>query len=107
MKGFITGSHAYGKPSSDSDVDIVMMFEDIEEAGKLQDNADTKEIPFMFGKLNIIMCVDWKDYNIWSDGTSELIRRFRKTGVPIGKEEAREFFNKLRDEASRNDNYRG
>lgn len=64
MKSFITGSHAYGKPTSDSDIDLVI-FVDQETKDKLIELSDTGKMPCRFGKLNLIFTTNEEEYGAW------------------------------------------
>ncbi len=64
MKSFITGSHAYGKPTSDSDIDLVI-FVDQETKDKLIELSDTGKMPCKFGKLNLIFATNEEEYGAW------------------------------------------
>ena len=55
MKPFITGSHAYGTPTTESDIDLVippMMSEDL---SKLILYSDSTDVPINYGNLNVLV----------------------------------------------------
>lgn len=62
---FITGSHAYGCPTSDSDVDLVILC-DKETELKLIKLSDNKSIPVRYGNLNICTVTSTEEYTAWS-----------------------------------------
>jgi len=83
---FLTGSHAYGTPGADSDIDMVVWAED-EALRKLLVGSG---YPVRFGKLNIIICDNEADWNIWVKGTEAL-----KRNAPVDRETAVELFQAL------------
>lgn len=100
---FVTGSHAYGKPRPDSDVDLVMYCSK-ETSNKLWDLLGVPEswgnpsvdTSMRAGKLNIIYCLFIEEYEMWKKGTEELIAMRDRTGEPISREFARDYFADLR-----------
>ena len=64
MKSFITGSHIYGKPTSDSDIDLVI-FVDQETKDKLIELSNTGKMPCRFGKLNLIFALFKNQDSLW------------------------------------------
>jgi Nucleotidyltransferase domain len=122
FRAFITGSHAYGIPHKDSDVDLVV-FVTTEHLRKLQKAAeltasatrllqqlvaagqpieDTPEnhgydpddaTCLYFGRLNLICCTEEMQYEAWRRGTREL-----KAKAPVPREFACAYFDKLRKE---------
>jgi len=64
LKSFITGSHIYGKPTSDSDIDLVI-FVNQETKDKLIELSDTGKMPCRFGKLNLIFATNEEEYGAW------------------------------------------
>lgn len=83
---WLTGSHAYGTPGADSDIDMVVWAED-EALRKLLVGSG---YPVRFGKLNIIICDNEADWNIWVKGTEAL-----KRNAPVDRETAVELFQAL------------
>lgn len=92
MNAFITGSHAYGKPNKESDVDLVIRV-NRSTATILRKLAGTKNNNLRFGKLNLILCENDLEAAMWRFGTAKLRRKKR----PIDKEEAKEILDELRD----------
>ncbi len=100
MEAFITGSHAYGTPNKDSDIDLVVLVESDDtiydllkgdEGGANTDEYETSlGAPLRFGKLNLICCVEERKYEIWRKGTEQL-----KAIAPVTREQAVELFQKL------------
>jgi predicted nucleotidyltransferase len=104
MKSFITGSHAYGTPRLDSDVDLVVLISPhaaeilashIPEEGWDGENHQVKNygLPdepkitnLVFGKLNLICLYNEKDFRNWKALTDDLIER-----APVTREEAIEY----------------
>lgn len=72
MKPFITGSRAYGTPTAESDVDLVippMISQDQHTIVKLSDNLD---IPIKYGNLNLIIAPTEEAFWLWWKCTKEL-----------------------------------
>ena len=95
MKAFITGSHAYGEPHADSDVDLVVRV-DHDDLALLRELSGCRKGPIRFGTLNIIACVSDELYLAWLDGTNALMDEGRTTGCPIPRERACEVLKALR-----------
>ncbi len=109
-KAFLTGSYAYGKPTRDSDIDLVVFVSetDLEKLRGQADDAPSDQVkadvdndyisaggtPLRFGRLNLICCVGDKYYDVWRKGTFELKQR-----APVSRDEACAHFRKLRKEA--------
>ncbi len=105
FRAFLTGSHAYGIPKPDSDVDLVVLVspEDMEKLRLLADRDDSHPedqnyiiaggVPLRFGKLNLI-CSDARKYKVWKRGTERL-----KKMAPVTREFACELFRRLRQAA--------
>lgn len=94
---FITGSHAYGVPYHNSDVDLVILA-DQETVNVLYPIHRVDPNPMYedsrclrFGKLNIIAVGDQAEYDLWKKCTDELIAR-----KPVTKKEAIEHFQKAK-----------
>lgn len=91
---FITGSHAYGAPTADSDIDLVV-FVPSEVRELLVKNSDDKKYPVRYGKLNLILARSLADFKVWEDGT----RKLQNLGTAVTKEFAAKVFEKMREEA--------
>lgn len=102
---FVTGSHAYGLPEGDSDIDLVVLVTKRDFLRLLEQADPRKEVDpeyekfgsvsLRFGKLNIICCYDEKMYRVWRKGTQLL-----KKQAPVSRAFACKFFDKLRAKAS-------
>lgn len=91
--GFITGSHAYGTPHEDSDIDLVVLVDGDDSVLLCKYSEDQKEgdyHTFRYGKLNLILIVDPVRYETWAGGTEQL-----KLMKPVTREYAVEFFQTL------------
>ena len=82
MKAFITGSHEYGKPKSDSDVDLVIFVNHLTKE-RLIELSDTGKMPCKFGKLNLIFATTEEEYGAWLLGKNLCYVR-----KPLTKEQA-------------------
>lgn len=100
MVGFITGSHAYGVPQPDSDLDVVlsvtpkewdafMSITDVTDPG----NTTSPTPTIRTGRLRIVLCSELRlpEYNLWRRGTDDLQAR-----APVSQEEAIAYFEALR-----------
>lgn len=103
MNAFITGSQIYGTPTPDSDVDLVVLMEpdagfDLATLFGAEIERGKNNYPgaqFLAGSLNIILCTDTDEFDIWQRGTCELEAR-----KPVTRDEAKAHFAKLRAEAA-------
>ncbi len=86
MVPFLTGSHAYGTPTPESDIDVACILS-AEDFAFLRDKAEKADgsngDSLMFGKLNLIVLNGEKQYAAWKAGTDEL-----KARKPVTREEA-------------------
>ena len=119
LKAFITGSHAYGTPKKNSDIDLVVFISEedlkalekfaasvanlssdreIEGTLRLQEVRDdyvgSGGTSFRFGGLNLLCVTDPIRYGVWLVGTALL-----KTQAPVDRETAVNTFAELREEA--------
>lgn len=106
----LTGSHAYGEPHEDSDIDLVVYMPPSElaklqramglgeQAKAAKDKAyGDSNTPLRFGPLNLLVCTSRKRYESWCEGTADLVQRGEEEGRPITRPEAVEHFSKLRE----------
>lgn len=97
MQAFITGSHAYGEPNENSDVDLVALVDEpaLELLKTICDKIEDKPcfgVPLVFGRLNLVACTSTLLYDKARIATLALKQRSKKDKRPIPKEEARTFF---------------
>ena len=102
---FITGSYAYGTPTEESDVDLVILVEqetmrhlialfgDENTKGNLADYEDLPTATLRMGKLNLIVACTVKHYRQWQKGTRQL-----KAQAPVTRDEAKLVFKIIREE---------
>ena len=94
MESILTGSHVYGLPRQDSDLDMVVLIEKNEDyflLSRIADNPLHNQTPsayngvsLRYGKLNIIAVLkDRKVFEAWKRGTE-----FLKSIRPVTKEQA-------------------
>ncbi len=107
FKAFLTGSHAYGIPRHDSDIDLVILVseKDLEKlrvamecSGETHDPDDPMYIaaggvPLRFGPLNLIACTNEAYFAAWRKGTWELKKR-----KPVPRDFAVEYMRRVREE---------
>ena len=91
MKAVLTGSRAYGTPTSESDIDIVLLCTR-PEGEMLAELADETigygtDYSCRFGKINLIVVFNELEFRAWEEGTKTL-----KQKAPVSKEEAKETF---------------
>lgn len=93
----------YGIPTDDSDIDLVVMTDEITvkaiaEAGGCSPSdpkyAGTQCLSLKFGKLNLLFCTTQEQYDVWVDGTSKL-----SSCCPVSREFAIDVFKSLRKAA--------
>lgn len=90
MNAFITGSHAYGTPREDSDVDLVVLVDDDTIAkltelngGEVGHSGGPESASLRFGALNLILHSNPAMFEAWQAGTASLKRR-----KPVTRDEA-------------------
>lgn len=83
LNSFITGSHAYGTPSKDSDIDICLLMseEDSKFLWKITKENEMKTIKF--GDINLIVFTKEKSFLNWKSVTDALIAQ-----KPVTREKA-------------------
>lgn len=91
MKAFITGSQAYGSPTSKSDVDLVV-YCDSETKQKLIELSDAGKMPCIFGKLNLIFATNEQTYKAWAEA-----KEICEVMKPLTQEEACLVHDKIRN----------
>lgn len=84
---FITGSHAYGSPRDDSDIDLVVW-----AVGDTRATLEAGGYPIRFGKLNLILISDDDQWDIWRLGTQALVKLHKSRKSAVSREEAVAFF---------------
>jgi Nucleotidyltransferase domain len=91
MKGFITGSRAYGKPIETSDVDLVVMV-DTETLEKLRVLSDpSADGSIRFGNLNLVAFDNVENFILWQNCTNRLKEFKNKHNTPVSKAAAKKF----------------
>lgn len=97
VKALITGSHAYGEPNENSDIDLVVLVTEADLAilKRMQPEAPTSEqfTSLRFGSLNLICCTKLPQFTAWVDGTRSL-----KKIAPVSRDYAVQHFSQLRRE---------
>ena len=83
---FLTGSYAYGTPSPDSDIDMVLLCSD-NDAAFLFANNETVGGTIRFGKLNVVVFTNKGNFERWRDVTATLVAQ-----KPVTREFAIEAF---------------
>lgn len=88
INAFITGSFAYGSPTSKSDLDLVLLV-DADDQVLLQRHSDEGEVgPVRYGRLNLIPVTNPKKFEAWRVGTEKLMAEATATGEPISRDYA-------------------
>ena len=89
MSAYLTGSHAYGTPRADSDVDLVVHIPLGHEAAVLLKNAShvcfdgPSSMSLMFGRLNLIVFREIDEFDKWREVTDALASK-----APVTRDEA-------------------
>jgi hypothetical protein len=107
MKAFLTGSHVYGEPREDSDIDIVIPMEkgDLTRLVQILDNMDGDwdemdvgypKTTFRVGPFNLIFVDGGGHMKVWKEGTEKLKKRKQRTDKPVTRKAAIRLFDKLR-----------
>lgn len=98
----VTGSRKYGSPRGDSDLDLAVLLSK-EDMPLLASVADTTPgclnregqpeydsdagWSYRFGRLNLIACDNPAQWEVWHDGTNQLLQRARR-GETLSRDEA-------------------
>lgn len=104
FKAFITGSYAYGTPTNDSDIDLVVYMrqstaeklvcfaEMADEEGE-DEESDMAVLgnSLVFGKLNLICVYDEEEFLLWKKATNHL----KKIG-PVTRQFAIDYLEQLK-----------
>ena len=94
MKAFLTGSHVFGRPGPESDIDLCILVDPI-LAGKLRDMSESTKI-CRFGCLNLILCESDTEFAAWKMSTERLLQIKTATGSIFDKIAAHAEFEKDR-----------
>lgn len=87
---FITGSRAYGSPSEESDLDIVIRCDRYVAAvvealvGKCSSDYDHESVSVQCGEVNLHLCTTDREYDRWKLGT-----RSCEVVAPVDRETAK------------------
>lgn len=102
---FLTGSRVYGYPTSESDIDLVvlvtpehleLMIKAAEETAELGSSAGERYEEgrsIRFGKLNLLCVTEEKHFEVWRDGTHKL-----EEIKPVTRDSAIAFLKNLRQQ---------
>lgn len=117
FRSFVTGSYAYGVPTNNSDIDVVILVSerDLErlkpchtkmkrQGERLRRDelyAERGCYSLRFGNLNLLCCLNQDVFNTWRNGTNKL-----KKQAPVPRTFACRFFDKLWIEAGLHKNER-
>lgn len=105
LNPFITGSHAYGIPHNDSDIDMVALVSDKDlkrlietsDQGVDQESDNYLEaggLSLRFGKMNLICVLSPKLYRVWKRTTRKLQKQ-----KPVSRAFAIRYMKKEREKA--------
>lgn len=87
MTAFVTGSRAYGKAKTDSDLDLVtfVSVDDLEKLKKFYRDLGVPVVDnhyeqdtgaaFVFGKLNLLCFTREAEFDAWEKATAELVKQ--------------------------------
>lgn len=101
MNAFLTGSHAYGKITNVSDIDVVVLMgkDHLAELVLMADEVGSDVLQsgcrsLRFGKLDLLVCTSRTAFDVWFRGTETLVGQ-----RPVTREEAKKVFMRLREVA--------
>jgi hypothetical protein len=94
MKAFLTGSHVFGRPGPQSDIDLCILV-DPGLANQLRDMSESTNT-VRFGKLNLILCESDLEFATWKMSTERLLQIKNATGAIFDKIAAHDEFEKDR-----------
>jgi predicted nucleotidyltransferase len=97
MHAFITGSRIYGKPTGESDIDLVVRVDGATAEILMQLGSKNGKNPVRFGNLNLILCTSDIEYATWRVGTSTLHREKLVFKVVSDKTRAKSVFDGIRE----------
>jgi hypothetical protein len=108
VDAFITGSRAYGSPSPESDIDLVLRVDSYMTKRLLERYSDDQREyrgikQIRFGRLNLIIPDDDAEMSMWKFGTQHL----RHSGSPHDKRQAKKILDGLRQAIGIDDSYEG
>lgn len=105
IEAFITGSRAYGIPTSESDIDLVVRVSSsvADELRKVSEDKDT----IRFGRLNLIVCETDTEFAIWKIGTAKMLQQKREFKYKFSREKAKKLLDEVRDWVGIKDEYVG
>lgn len=93
MEAFLTGSHAYGEPGPNSDIDLVVFVsqETANKLWKLRRQGCEGHSSLQLDNVNLITITDPDQYAAWEKGTAELL----ESDQPVSREKAVRLFKRL------------
>jgi len=75
MKAFITGSRAYGTPREDSDLDLVILVDEITKVVLRAVSGVPEDKSVRFGQLNLVILTSAEKFNLWQSVTNALVAK--------------------------------
>lgn len=102
VRAFVTGSHAYGNPTEDSDIDLVIpgsvelhkyLKENITDDREAVRNESSDPFAILTGGIDIIIASTKEEYEFWRDGTMALIEQ-----RPVSRKYAIDYFYGMRQQ---------
>ncbi len=90
----VSGSYKYGRPTIDSDIDLIILCspEDRELLRVLFSDENEMKFALRFGKLNLICCESEAQFEAWVAGTERLVKE-----KPVTRERAIEVLSEERE----------
>jgi hypothetical protein len=107
LSAFVTGSRKYGRPTKNSDIDLVIftsqadcdLLKELSEEANEDCNGYFYEnragMSLRFGNLNLIITTTKKHYDIWTQGTHHLIMESKNQGQGVSKQRCKRYFKRL------------
>ena len=97
MKAFVTGSHVFGNPKEDSDIDLVVRVASLFDLDALIKQSDTHlptsafqcqgQFSLRFGNLNLLVTRTDSYYAAWKIATDAARKLRAEKGEPLAKDE--------------------
>jgi len=104
MNPFLTGSRVYGKPNIDSDIDLVILMDEMEafDLAARSDKPPSTEaaihyckegiLMLRFGELNLIVCTDERYYSAWKLATQKAYTKCDEIGMGLDRADSVRIF---------------
>ncbi len=96
MDAFLTGSHTYGQPNANSDIDLVIRADPDTKQKLLELSGGS--FPIKFGNLNLIVAVTDSEYSAWSLARQTCLDSVSQSGERLDKDTCIAIHDRIRTE---------